>query len=349
MVQRSLQRVSSPSTFAELLRAVLAVLLHGRAEVEQAWVRTYHEIGRLINVYVLANRERAGYGGGVFDRLAERTGMSVRTLRECSQFQRCFPIWRKSAKLGWSHYVLICQVGDPALRQKLLREAQHADWKVDELRARVRGINAAIDIEATPVEEKRAAPAPARARLVPQRGRPGVHRLATVAGRRVVDLGFACYLDLTAEQAAAYPDGALVQWDDSGRLTAAVDATRADLFTYRAEVLRVVDGDTLWVRIYLRPGHWVKQKLRLRGLDAPELGTTEGKAAKRFTDGLVSQAAAVVINTTRADKYDRYLADVFLQRGSAPELFLNQALLDNGHAVRKEAWEFRDWEPELGR
>jgi endonuclease YncB( thermonuclease family) len=92
----------------------------------------------------------------------------------------------------------------------------------------------------------------------------------------------------------------------------------------------------------------------LRGLDCPELSTAEGKAAKRFVDALVAKASAITINTTKPDKYDRYLADVFLspERGESPEVtgesvYLNHALLEGGHAVRKDAWEFGDWEPGL--
>jgi hypothetical protein len=60
---------------------------------------------------------------------------------------------------------------------------------------------------------------------------------------------------------------------------------------------------TLWIKIYLRPRQWVKQKLRLRGLDCPEPNTPEG---------MVPKTTAITINTTKPDKYDRYLADVFL-------------------------------------
>ena len=41
-------------------------------------------------------------------------------------------------------------------------------------------------------------------------------------------------------------------------------------------------------------------------------------------------------------QYDRYLADVFVEAGAGDDLFLNQALLENGHADRKDAWEFTD-------
>ncbi len=118
---------------------------------------------------------------------------------------------------------------------------------------------------------------------------------------------------------------------------------QADLFTYRAGVIRVVDGDTLWVRVDLEPGRWVKQKLRLRDLDCPELSTPAGKAAKRFTEGFVAGAAALTICTTKPDKYDRYLADVFVDRAGGGEAYLNNALLESGHAVVKRDWEFADW------
>jgi len=93
------------------------------------------------------------------------------------------------------------------------------------------------------------------------------------------------------------------------------------------------------------------------------MSTPEGRAAKRFVDGLLAKTTAIIINTTKPDKYERYLADVFLVGpwtdaaglvepgpGSATPaatsrdalLFLNNALLENGHAVRKDASDFGD-------
>ena len=61
---------------------------------------------------------------------------------------------------------------------------------------------------------------------------------------------------------------------------------------------------------------------------------------------------SVIICTTKPDKYDRYLADVFVAgpkaseeelEGSGGDIYLNNALLAAGHAVVKKAWEFGDW------
>lgn len=111
-----------------------------------------------------------------------------------------------------------------------------------------------------------------------------------------------------------------------------------------------MDGDTLWVRVFLRPDQWVKQKLRLRDLDCPEMDTPEGKAAKRFVDALIARTTSITICTTRPDKYDRYLADVFICLATSDgsgvkgeEVFLNNELLANGHAVRMNEYTPADW------
>ena len=124
----------------------------------------------------------------------------------------------------------------------------------------------------------------------------------------------------------------------------AADATKADLFTYQTLDVRVIDGDTLAVTIDLAPHDEADKKLRLRGINCPEMDTPEGKAAKRFVQNLIDQAKAVIITTTKPDKYDRYLADVFLVLNSGEEIYLNNLLLENGHAVRMDGSAPKEWE-----
>lgn len=87
------------------------------------------------------------------------------------------------------------------------------------------------------------------------------------------------------------------------------------------------------------------EKLRLRGLDCPELDTEAGKAAKRFVETLLVDAAEVTIATSKVDKYDRYLADVHVRREDGAEVFLNNALLLGGHAVAMGVEEMEEWVP----
>lgn len=329
-------QLAVPQTYAALKRAVLAVVLQGRRDIDRAWLLTYHETGRLIHEHLLLKKERANYGAQVFARLATDTGTSSRSLHEFVQFYRNFPNVRELAQLSWNHYRLLSQVPAPQDRQKLLASAVKQGWTSPELERRIRAL-ALPRPDATEFARNVTPPKP----LVPRRGTPGVCKVIAVETALVVDLGFATYRDLPGE--SAFKAGSLVKIDAAGRLNA-TDATKVDLFTYRAEILKVVDGDTLWVKVYLEPGRWVKQKLRLRDLDCPEMDTPEGQAAKTGVESLVARASSVTICTTKPDKYDRYLADVFLN-GPDGEVYLNNELLANGHAVRKDGgYTPADWE-----
>jgi endonuclease YncB( thermonuclease family) len=342
-----------PRSFEGLVRAVRTALRDGQAAADRAYLQTYHRTGALIHAHLLAQQERADYGARLVPRLAEALQTDQRLLYRCLRFYRCFPILASRPELAWTHYRILIDVAVASEREALVKEAARQGWTVAQLEQRVRALNA---INVTPTEAP-AKPATAPKPLTPRRGTPGVCRVVADGEDCAVDLGFACYLRQAATAGLGLSD--FVKVTKTG-ITRQAEATKADLFTYNAEILKVVDGDTLWVRIFLRPDQWVKQKLRLRDLDCPELATPEGKAAKRFVDALVARTGSVIICTTKPDKYDRYLADVFLtiadsstdSTGSRPagagqgeEVYLNNALLAHGHAGRKDGgYAPADWE-----
>jgi micrococcal nuclease len=106
--------------------------------------------------------------------------------------------------------------------------------------------------------------------------------------------------------------------------------TTSDLHTYRAYLDYVIDGDTVVFYVDLGFRTYSRQKLRLRGIDTPELKTPEGEKAKVFVQEMLKKAKLITIKTYRKDKYDRYLADIFV---GSKEIFLNQKLLDEKLAV----------------
>jgi endonuclease YncB( thermonuclease family) len=332
-----------PRTYAELRRGVEQVIFSGRAKVEEAWVRTYHETGRLIHEHVLRHGARADFGAKVIARLANDAKVSRRTLYECVQFYREFPIVRPVAQLGWNQCRLLCQVGDARERAGLIEQLKHERLRTVDLKARVRSVNAARRLAAAAehVEIVAAAMpvnAPPLRLLKPKRGTPDRFHLVVRAEGVAVDVGFKLYLPSAAAHA-----GRIVQWVN-GKFAPAPDATTADLFTYRAKVGRVIDGDTLAVTILL-PGCEMDEKVRLRGLDCPELGTEAGRNAKHRTEQLVAAATDIVITTSKVDKYDRYLADVHLCQPDGEWLFLNNQLLREGHAVPMGNEAMEEWVP----
>jgi endonuclease YncB( thermonuclease family) len=120
-----------------------------------------------------------------------------------------------------------------------------------------------------------------------------------------------------------------------------LDRPDRDLHNYAGIVERVVDGDTLKVRIDLGFDVWRVERIRLRGVDTPELGTPGGKKAKTFVEKTLADAPFVVLRTYKTDRYSRYVADLFYDpllttkdKVFAKGKFLNQELLDRKLATR---------------
>ena len=128
--------------------------------------------------------------------------------------------------------------------------------------------------------------------------------------------------------------------------TKAVDASPVRL-AHRAEVLRVVDGDTFDARVHLWPGLEITTRVRLRGIDAPEMKArcgderVQAEAARNALAAILDQGEVGIAGVT-LDKYGgRVLADAFTQ--ATPDV--SAALLGSG-AVRRYSGGRRDgWCP----
>ena len=120
---------------------------------------------------------------------------------------------------------------------------------------------------------------------------------------------------------------------------------RRRAWSYVANLVDIIDGDTMWVTLDTGFGDFVDQKLRLRGIDTPELKTADGRRARDFVVNAIGADTGttppLVISTTKVDKYDRYLADVFYAPNGVTEpeviarngTYLNRELLDRGLAT----------------
>jgi micrococcal nuclease len=101
-------------------------------------------------------------------------------------------------------------------------------------------------------------------------------------------------------------------------------------YEYRARVIRVVDGDTVHLEVDLGFDVRRQDSFRLTGINAPERGTPEGVAATGHLVELLNRVGPLVVYTTkdRREKYGRYLARLVMG-----EVDINQAMVDDGHAV----------------
>ncbi|MFH0986262.1 MAG: DUF1016 N-terminal domain-containing protein [Candidatus Omnitrophota bacterium] len=349
-------------TYDQLVHAIREVRTESRERVEQAVrqekVREAWETGKLIDEHVLQFKERADYGEQVLERLAADLGSSVTELRYTLQFARAYPIRPTSGELSWAQYRDLLGVNEAEARNVLTERAAKEKWTVKEMRQEIKKLKAG-DAAGLPVE----------APLEAKPGIPGTYRVlkATVGehkGELVLDLGFSCYF--RPDKKYKFREGDIVMLE-KGKLKKSKLGVEV-LYTYRADVVQVIDGDTLKVSIPLGFGFTIVQKLRLRGLDAPEIQSAEGKEAKAFLEKMLRSteaekqekslylasglsASPVLVRTVKSDKYDRYLADVFIDcrpqtadhsqsEVSSPQsdfVYVNQSLLDEGLAARVQS------------
>jgi len=112
-----------------------------------------------------------------------------------------------------------------------------------------------------------------------------------------------------------------------------------------AEVLRVLDGDTFEARVHLWPGLDVTTRVRLRGIDAPELKARCGEernkaeAARDALKSILDQGEVGIARVT----LDKYGGRVVAEASTHATPDVSQALLGAGlvrryAGGRREGW-----------
>ena len=125
----------------------------------------------------------------------------------------------------------------------------------------------------------------------------------------------------------------------------AITASHRAFGSHAAEVLRVLDGDTFEARVHLWPGLEITTKIRLRGIDAPEVKARcaeERIKAETAREVLVAilGAGGVAIGHVALDKYGgRVLADAATR--STPDIgaaMLAKGLVRPYGGSRRRSW-----------
>ena len=307
------------TTYPALLRCLRKIVSDGQRLIEITDLRTRWETGYYITKHILQNK-RAEYGKEVLPKLAEDMEVSRALLDRCVQFVEKYPdpsICATSRKLAWSHFQELFAIPDDREREKVQKAIVQKGLTIDQVRA-LKNAN------------KNAKPLPPLARPDPtglkldtfRLAKPEVAALWTVAkGEVLVDRGFFSYHPVPRSEVEAL-------------------LTETPSWTYRALLERVVDGDTVVALIDTRFGGPVEERLRLRGINCPELGTPEGETAKKFVEKELPVGTTIVIKSKKdTDPHGRFVVDL-LYGGDTPDAiisegeYLNQVLLDKKLAVR---------------
>jgi micrococcal nuclease len=123
------------------------------------------------------------------------------------------------------------------------------------------------------------------------------------------------------------------------------------IYIYKAELIRVVDGDTVDLVIDLGFDTLRKERFRLYGIDAPEMNTAEGKEAKAWLREVLQPLEAIYIETlqhktkAKRDKYGRFLAVLYSDLGDidanrpmktpVSPASINAKMITEGHAKER--------------
>lgn len=108
-------------------------------------------------------------------------------------------------------------------------------------------------------------------------------------------------------------------------------------FTYKAVILKIVDGDTIDVEIDLGFHAFTKQRMRLCNIDTFEKNDKDPlkralalKATNRVIE-LIPVGSIVILESFKQDKYGRFLAEVYSI--SSPSISVNAILVEENLAV----------------
>lgn len=115
------------------------------------------------------------------------------------------------------------------------------------------------------------------------------------------------------------------------------------MYQYNAVIDEVIDGDTFDATIDLGFSTFKKERLRLKGVDTPELRTSnkrEKNAAILVTEFVkhLLKDRTLVIETNKKGGFGRYIADIYLPQGGTLSNYLLKRGLAREYKARAPEW-----------
>lgn len=311
-----------------------------QALLEKHKILSYHSMGRKINTYFATHDMPKGAIGKFYQDLSRDLDINDRTLQQCEQFFRYFPKLKVEPNLKWSHYRFLLAVPDSKDREAWIARIKKDKIPADELR-----------LVLMPQSEQ--SETPEGTLVEPVRGKLYTYRLIRADDIENFDVPWFVDLGFAGRREAPQYVGELQnkflytsEKTEQGYRLKVTHSKVDELFTFRGILKRVVDGDTLLVNIDQGFSYWNEQRLRLNGIDAPEMDTVAGERAKKWLQDELKPCKNIVVKTYKSDKWDRYLVDVFYQPGetdlfrvAAQGAWLNGRMVEQGIA---KVWKNRD-------
>jgi hypothetical protein len=207
-------------------------------------IARYKRIGELIDSHVLLHAERATYGSEVIQRLSGDLAVGYQRLYEMLNVYRAYPIFRSTGNLSWTHYVTLATIEDGQVRAAYEAQAVRGAWSGRELRDRIKE-GLLQDADGHLVADWNGSLPP-----TPRRGQPYTYRVKEARSNSLLlDLGMGAEHEIDLKRPTPFEAGDVVTTQSDGKLYTIQPGDSRRLYTFKASVERVVDGDTFWVKV----------------------------------------------------------------------------------------------------
>lgn len=273
-----------------------------------------------------------------------KTGLelSADIIQRSVRFHTVYPVFPEDTPLTFTHYLSLTRITDNRQRLRLEQKAIKQAMSSAQLKKEVSLINMIPDLNILPK---------AKTKLSMERGEPYIYKIQPyddLNGNSLlsVDCGFKIHLPVDGHYISTTisrdnKDSRVVRSYKTGTGYDIRMARRKEscLYTYVASIIRVVDGDTFDCLIDVGFGIQMKDRIRLKGINTPELPTQKGKEAKQVLTEILGKCPRVIMRTRKSGNFGRWLGDVFALPGCADPVkiaaegeYVNQMMMDKGLA-----------------
>jgi len=107
------------------------------------------------------------------------------------------------------------------------------------------------------------------------------------------------------------------------------------MYEYRAKLIKIIDGDTIDARIDLGFGIFLKKRIRLFGINAPETRSRDldekksGLASKRRLEAILEASnGKFTLKSKGVGKFGRCLGEIMVDNVNINELLIEEGLAE---------------------
>ena len=100
------------------------------------------------------------------------------------------------------------------------------------------------------------------------------------------------------------------------------------MYEYKAKVIRVIDGDTMVCDVDLGFSITIRERIRLRGINTPEVRGTQkkrGLEVKEIVRSMI-EGKEITLQVYKKGKYGRFIADIIINDITLSDYLLVQGL-----------------------